>query len=193
MLAEAKARLLAGEVVAYSTETSYGLAVDPRNREAVARLLDIKGRDVGAGISLIIDSALRLEQFVANETPQVKEQRLKLQARFWPGPLTFVIQPNKTAIELFSPEIFAKDGSLALRQSPVVLAGELARLCGGAITATSANPRGEEPARSAAEVRAYFPDIFVLSGNMEHGQRPSTIVDVRSLPFKILREGAVSI
>lgn len=185
--------MLAGELVAYPTETFYGLAVDPRNSVAVARLLDIKGRDVGAGISLILDSALRLDQFIASETSEIKEQRLELQARFWPGPLTLVIQPNAKARELFSPEIFAEDGSLALRQSPVVLASELAKLCGGAITATSANPRGEEPAKSAAEVQAYFPDIFVLSEYAEHGKEPSTIVDVRNLPFKILREGAISI
>lgn len=187
MLEEARERLLAGEVVAFPTETFFGLAVDPRNDKAVAKLLELKGRD--SSISLIIDSSKRIDEIIAEESPEVQSAREELVAKHWPGPLTLVINPK----DIFSSDIYARDGSLALRCSSHQLARDLAALMGGAITATSANPNAEDPARTVDKAREYFPNIFVLDGSVGGEKKASTIVDVRELPFKVLREGPIKL
>ena len=180
----------------YPTETFFGLGADPRNRDAVSRLVLMKSRPDYAGIPLIIDSAERVEEFVAKELPEVKAARVKLQQKYWPGPLTIIIAPRDGLSSEIDPYVFGPDGSLAIRVSPEPIALELARGIGGVITATSANPRGAHPGETASDVRKYFPRISVLGSfnptvSAPKAKLPSTIVDVRSLPFRVTREGVI--
>ncbi len=180
MLEEAIQRLKAGEVIAFPTETLYGLGADPRNPQAVEKLLDLKSRHSGEGISLI-----------ASESFQPASKLGKLLAeKYWPGALTMVLELE----EKFPPGIAANDGSVAVRVSSSLLSRKLAEATGGFITATSANPHGESPAESAQQAKAYFPDLFVLdSGELPQARQASTIVDVRNNEVRVLRQGSVII
>lgn len=188
-LEQALLRLKSGEVVAYPTETFFGLAVDPANESAVDELLKIKTRHLNEGISLIASSHDVINRLAVKEL--YKEKRLALQQKFWPGALTLVIDLEIDNLP-FSKKLLAADGSIALRVSSSSCARDLAEKTGGLITATSANPHGLAPARTAKQAREYFPRLFVIEGHTD-SQMPSTIVDTRKNPFQIIREGEISL
>ena len=197
-LEQAADALRKGEVVAYPTETYFGLAVVPYNRAAVNQLVELKSRALGAGISLVIDSGSRVESIIDHESEEVKKARKNLIEAFWPGPLTIVITANEVTRERYAPDLFGSDYSLALRLSPALTPTSLAREAGGVITATSANPKGAPPAAEAEEVEKYFPEIPLLDVLDTEVQPPaaeyaSTILDTRALPFSLVRSGCVSI
>jgi L-threonylcarbamoyladenylate synthase len=188
-LEQAARLILNGQVVACPTETCFGLAVDPRNQQAVEILARLKSRFDGTGISLIASDELMVESLISEESFEVKEERLSLQKQFWPGALTLVVNPNQEANKTLRPEIFGPNQTLAIRVSSSI-ASELAKKVGGIITATSANPHGFKSAISEEEVLQYFPNLNVLSGVVPGG-KASTILDVTTLPFTIIRRGVV--
>lgn len=193
-LEDAASRIRSGQIVAFPTETFFGLAADPFSETAVKRLLELKGRPLGEGIPLLVDSSERVDMLLANETAQQRALRQRLQAAFWPGPLTLIVQPNADAAKDFIRGIPAADGSIALRLSSHIPATALANAVGGLLSATSANPRGELPAAEESLVRRYFPELAVLAGSCgaEQNKLPSTIVDVRGEQLKIVRVGCIS-
>lgn len=194
-LSDAVASLSRGDVIGFPTETFFGLACDPFHSGAVAKLLALKGRDLGSGVPLIIGEAAQIDAEI-DESHEVAELRLRLTAQFWPGPLTLIVQPKSEWALRITPGIRAADGSVALRVSSHPTARALSKALGGPITATSANPHGATPPLSAEEVRAYFPALELIceadhrSGGAK--MKPSTILDVRTIPFKIVRPGAVA-
>lgn len=185
-----------GRVVAYPTETFWGLAADPLNAEAVEELVVLKSRPPEKGIPLIAEtsaSALRL----ARLDPEVVSAISLLTDRFWPGPLTLVFSPSDWALKSLSSRVYAPDGSIAVRVSSGDLARKLAKCASGLITSTSANPAEAEPPRCPAEVTGYFPELDYVCEKTEDvvsGEQvlPSTILDVRQRPFRVLRLGAIS-
>jgi L-threonylcarbamoyladenylate synthase len=188
-LAQALAVLRDGGVVAYPTETFYGLAVDALDDTALQRLLQLKGRSAEKTVSLIVSGRKMLETVCA-EVPPLAE---RLMADHWPGALTLAL-PARPGL----PEALVSDGCVAVRQSPHPLASALVTAFGRPISATSANRGGEPPTRTAAEVRAAFAgsgpdDLFVLDGGQTPGGAPSTLVRVRGGTLEVLRRGAVSI
>ena len=180
-----------GEVVSFPTETFFALGCDPRDRAGVDLLIELKSRPEEAGLPLIIADAGWIEQFIASETEPLRKVRLHLQQQFWPGPLTIVFPVNAAGQQTIRPEVFGPGSSLAVRVSPDPVAREIARAAGGAVISTSANPRGLPPRKSAAEVSRYFPSIQVIGGECGGAAKPSTIIDLRTLPPKILREGEI--
>ena len=194
-LEEAITQIRAGEIIAFPTETFYGFGVDPANDQAVQKLLGLKERSSNAGIPLIINDPGLVGSWIMPEEPQIRLQRAKLQGAFWPGPLTIVFPVNEHARESLSEAVFGPGETLALRISSEPTAVMLAEELGGAITATSANEKGKEPPKTADEVEEAFPDIPVVTTNYpreSQPDQPSTIVDVRALPFKVIRPGAIS-
>jgi L-threonylcarbamoyladenylate synthase len=185
--------LEAGGIVAFPTETFYGLAVLPHHHEAVEKLLALKARAGGQGIPLIASSSAAADRLVDPETEELASLRETLQRQFWPGPLTLVVAAHQSSTS-FHEGIFGPDESLAVRVSSRLEARELAARVGGVITATSANPHGLPPSDSSAVVRGYFPEMYVLEEytDFERHQLPSTILDIRTIPSKVIREGAVS-
>jgi L-threonylcarbamoyladenylate synthase len=186
-LAEALAVLRRGGVVAYPTETFYGLAVDPLDAAALRRLLELKGRSAEKTVSLIVSGRQMLDTVCAEVSPLAEQ----LMADHWPGALTLAL-PARPGL----PEALVSDGCVAVRQSPHPLASALVVAFGRPITATSANRAGEPPSRTAAEVRAAFPEaesLFLLDGGPTPGGAPSTLVRVRGSQREILRQGAVSL
>jgi L-threonylcarbamoyladenylate synthase len=91
-------RLAAGEVVAYPTETVYGLGVDAASNAALARLYQLKGRESARAVSVLVPDLARLEQLV----PQLPDAAKQLGRRFWPGPLTLVVAVASEELSLVS-------------------------------------------------------------------------------------------
>jgi L-threonylcarbamoyladenylate synthase len=174
-----------GGVIAFRTDTFYGLGADPFNRAAVVRLRELKGREDDKPILLLIADVEETEHLLIERSPEF----VRLAAKFWPGPLTII---GKAASDL-PEEITAGTGTVGVRLPADVGVRELVRECGGALTATSANRAGCEPARSAGEVRSYFPEgiDLVIDGGQVTVIEPSTVVDSTTSPPRIVREGAI--
>jgi len=183
---DAAVRMLrAGGVVAYPTDTLYGLAVDPRLDAAAGRLFDIKGRAEGQAIPLV---AADLHQALAAGV--FSPRALRLARTFWPGPLTLVVRAHPG----LSPYVLAGGTTIGIRVPAHPVARALAARLGGPITATSANPSGRPPAAAAG---ALDPGVTaaldaVLDAGPAPGGLPSTLVDVTSADVRLLRAGAVA-
>ncbi|MES1166018.1 MAG: L-threonylcarbamoyladenylate synthase [Verrucomicrobiota bacterium] len=183
-VAAAIAALRRGDVVAYPTETFYGLGVDAFDGAALERLRALKGRGEKA-ISLLIDGEAMLARLCAEVPPRARA----LMARNWPGALTLAL-PARPGL----PDALVSDGCVAVRQSPHPVARALVAGFGGPVTTTSANRSGEPPATTAAAVRAALgAGCHVLDGGPTAGGAPSTLARVRGDSVEILRAGAVDL
>ena len=180
---EALAVLREGGIVAYPTETFYGLAVDARSRAACDRLFALKGRPPEKALPCIVSGVPQLEEVARS----LGKAALLLARRFWPGPLTLVVEA-RPGLAASSPE-----GGIAVRASGVRLARELAQGLGAPVTATSANRSGSRPATTAEEALSELGSELdlLLDGGPCPGGLPSTIVDVREIPPRLVREGRV--
>jgi L-threonylcarbamoyladenylate synthase len=181
-VAAAVAALRRGEVVAYPTETFYGLGVDAFDAAALERLRALKGRGEKA-ISVLIEGEEMLARLCAELSPRARA----LMARHWPGALTLAL-PARPGLS----EALVADGCIAVRQSPHPIARALVVGFGGPVTTTSANRSGEPPATTAAAVQAALGDgCHVLDGGTTTGGAPSTLARVRGETVEVLRPGAV--
>jgi len=176
--------LRAGGIVAYPTDTFYGLAIDPRSDEAVARLFDAKGREAGAAIPLIAASVDQVR-----EAADVTDRELKLARAFWPGPLTIVLRPKPG---LFI-DVLGGGPTVAVRVPAHPVARALARGFGFCITSTSANRSGQPAAITADDVRGALGTAvdLLLDGGPAPGGLPSTIVELTPDGPLLVRAGAV--
>lgn len=180
------ARLVAdGGLIAFRTDTFYGLGVDPLNRTALQKVRNLKGREENKPILIVISDAVEADRFI--------EERSNLfeiaSARHWPGALTLVMKARRDLPD----ELTAGTKTIGVRLPNDADVRELVRACGGALTATSANPSGTKPATSAAEVVEYFQtgiDLIIDSGDAR-SDKPSTVLDVSGDVPRVIREGAV--
>ena len=175
-----------GGVIAFRTDTFYGLGADPFHANAVARLRELKGREDDKPILLLISDHDQVDRLIV-ERP---EAFTRVAEEFWPGPLTIIA----SAVTQLPEAITAGTGTVGLRLPADLRVRELVRACGGVLTATSANPSGREPARSAAEVAQYFTnglDLIVDDGEVTVTE-PSTVLDVLASPPRVVREGLIS-
>lgn len=185
LIARAVDALAARRIVAYPTDTLYGLAVDPRNDEAVERLYTVKGRQAGVPIPLIAGS---LEQ--AQELATFSDAELRVARAFWPGPLTIVLQPRQPV----SQRVLGGGRTVAIRVPANSIACALASAFGFCITATSANRSGEAPARSADAALTALGDAIdlVLDGGPSDAGPASTIVAIEASGPRLVRAGAIA-
>lgn len=181
---EEGARILEqGGVVAYPTETVYGLGADATLEAPIRRLLGLKGRDPDRGISILVtglDACLRW----APDLPSVAR---RLAERFWPGPLTLVVPvPAATLAAVASRK------GVGFRCSAHPTAASLARAFGRPIACTSCNRSGEEPCRRAEEVTARFgATLAVVGGEPAGGAPPSTVIAISETGgLELVREGS---
>jgi L-threonylcarbamoyladenylate synthase len=184
-LAEAVWVLCDGGVVAFPTETFYGLGADARNETAVEKIFRIKGRNFRNPLSVIVANDREVIPLV-EEIPAAAKI---LMQTFWPGPLTLVFRASSSVL----PRLTADTGKIGIRISSHPLARLLAGGLGGPLTATSANLSGGPECSSAdAVIRALgeLPDA-VIDGGETPGGAGSTILDVTVFPPRILREGAI--
>jgi L-threonylcarbamoyladenylate synthase len=177
--------LRAGEVVAFPTETFYGLAVDATNDLAIERIFQIKGRSFTSPIALISGSKNGINGLVT-QVPAVSEELMQI---FWPGPLTLLF-PASPGI---NPRLTAGTGKIGIRVSSHPVADSLSNSLGGPITATSANLSGAAECTTAGEVLASLGDrvALVIDGGPTQGGKGSTLIDPTVDPPACLREGAI--
>jgi L-threonylcarbamoyladenylate synthase len=181
----AAAALKRGDVIAFPTETLYGLGADALNPAAVEKVFRLKGRDATNPIPVLIADRAMLLNMVSEVPPLVE----KLIAHFWPGPLTIVLPARRDV----APPLVNAAGGIGLRVSSQPIAAQLLQALGHPLTATSANPSGKPPARTAQEARKYFfgqIDIFVDGGKLA-SKTGSTVVEMVGDRLKIIREGEI--
>jgi L-threonylcarbamoyladenylate synthase len=175
-----------GGVIAFRTDTFYGLGADPFNRSAVQRIKQLKGREANKPILVVISDIDQVERFISERSRTFD----LLAERFWPGPLTLI---GKAAPEV-SAEITADTGTLGVRLPDDDNVRALVRACGGALTATSANPSGAKPARTADDVWRYFGlkvDLIVDGGDARTSAL-STVLDTTAAEPSLVRQGAIT-
>jgi L-threonylcarbamoyladenylate synthase len=184
VLWEEVARVIArGGVVGVPTETFYGLAVNPFDPSAVARLIQVKGRPDGKPLLVLVGARAQL----AHLTDSIPPAAAILMEAFWPGPLTIVF-PAKPSLP---PMLTAGSGTVGVRWTSCgPLQGILQSV--GPLTGTSANQSGAQPATTACEVVASLGEQvdLVIDAGATPGGAPSTVVEVRE-SVRIVREGAV--
>jgi L-threonylcarbamoyladenylate synthase len=183
VIQQAAEMLRAGLVIAYPTDTLYGLAVDPRNAGAVRRLFDLKGRPESSALTLIAADAAQVR-----EAGMMSVAAERLAARWWPGPLTIVV----TARPVLAPETLAGGSTVGIRVPDHPAAVALARAAGFGITATSANRSGGTAVSTPDAVADALPDVdAVLDAGPAPGGPPSTIVNASTRELTLVRAGAV--
>jgi len=184
-VAAAAAVLAAGGIVVYPTETLYGLGVDALNPAALQRLVELKVRDAGKPIAVLIGDTNMLRQLVRDIPPQASV----LMRRFWPGPLTLVLP----ALPSVSPVLTGDGDGIGVRLSSHPLATALVRAVGRPVTAPSANPAGMAPPTTIAAARAYFGlrVDYYLDGGRLPGEPASTVVDMRG-EMTVIRAGVIA-
>lgn len=184
-IARAAEVLRAGGVLAYPTETFYGLGALASDRAAVARLAAAKLRPDGKPLPLLAADLSQVAQVVARLEPAAQ----RIADALWPGPLTLVLP----AAAWLAPLITAGTGTVAIRVPGSEVARRLARLAGGAVISTSANLSGEPPPVAVYDLSpALLARIDgVLDAGRAPGGLPSTIVRLEDGVPVLVREGAV--
>ena len=177
--------LAQGGIVAFPTETFYGLAVDPFNEKALANLFRLKGRPLHKPFLVLIQDENQLPSLVSSIPPLYRP----LMQAFWPGPLTLVFP---AAARLSS--ILTGDGAgIGVRVSPHPVARAFGQMWGGPMTATSANLSGMPAARNVVEVRQFFGDgvTCILDGGQTSGGMSSTVVGLHQGKLQLIRAGVI--
>jgi L-threonylcarbamoyladenylate synthase len=185
-LLEAAKWIRNGGLVAIPTDTLYGLAADPFNADAIARLFAVKGRDAGKAIPLV---AADVEQ-VTSQLGALGGAALRLAERFWPGPLTILVEAPLT----LSRFVAAETGLVGVRVPRHDIARAICRAVGRPLTATSANLSGQPATADPDEVERTLGgrvDLLIDAG-LAAGGAPSTIVDASQQPPVLVRAGAVA-
>jgi L-threonylcarbamoyladenylate synthase len=167
-----------GGVIAYPTESCFGLGCDPRNPHAVERLLRIKGRPERKGLILIASSLKQLKPYLAPLKP-ADINRLNSK---WPGPHTWLVPASHNCPSWLT----GRHSTIAVRVTAHPSTARLCREAGMALVSTSANRSGQKPARMASECsRLFGSKVRVIPGRIGKRRKPSTIQDLAT--GKILR------
>jgi L-threonylcarbamoyladenylate synthase len=172
-----------GGIVAFPTDTVYGIGVSAFNDQAIRKLYDVKKRAVQKAIPILIAETSDLRKLVSDLPPQAE----RLMAHYWPGPLTIVLPALPNLPPALSPE-----PTVGVRIPASGFTRELLRAT-GPLAATSANLSGQESAQSAEDIIAQFANHIelILDGGETPGERASTVVDCTSASLRILRHGPI--
>lgn len=174
----------ASRVIAIPTDTVYGLAARLEDRDAIAAIFSIKGRSQSAALPVLVSDARAAKRLSTRWTRSARA----LSARYWPGPLTIVVDADAQVASLLG-----GDGASVGVRVPRHRAVRRLLKVSGPLAVTSANRSGEEPAHSAAQVASLFDAsevALVLDGGVGGGV-PSSVVDCRVDPPVVVREGAL--
>lgn len=175
-----------GGVIAFRTDTLYGLGADPFNSKAIQKLKQLKGREDDKPILIVISDHAQVARFINEPSSEFKQ----LAERFWPGPLTLIGKANPSVPR----EITAGTETVGLRLPDDEQVRALVHACGGALTATSANPSNLAPARNTETIDDYFGEAIdlIVDDGEARTDRPSTVVDVSGSEPKLIREGGIA-
>jgi L-threonylcarbamoyladenylate synthase len=185
-LATAAGVLADGGIVVYPTETLYALGADAYNPLALRRLIELKARERGKPVAVLIGGVEMLRDLATEISPEA----VTLMRRFWPGPLTLVLRAHASV----APALTGGGDGIGVRLSSHPLATALVRALGRPVTGPSANPAARRPPVRADEAWVYFGTRvdYYLDGGTLNGEPASTVVDLRA-GLKVIREGAVSV
>ena len=177
--------LAEGEVIAYPTETIYGLGADVMSRKAVKRIYDLKARDYGLPISILVADIKMLREVAA----EIPEGALHLMKKFWPGALTILLK----AADSIPKGLVTNTGKVGVRISSHPVAAAIVEKFGRPITTTSANLSDFPPSLSVKHIQKYFGDKLpcIVDGGACEPTRGSTVVDLAQESMRIVRDGAI--
>ncbi|MBT3254446.1 MAG: threonylcarbamoyl-AMP synthase [Candidatus Marinimicrobia bacterium] len=184
-ITEIRTALEEDQVIVYPTDTLYGLGADVTSTKAVDTLYSLKSRD-NSPISVLLSSNHQLLEMATD----LSNKAIELIKAFLPGALTVICRTDYE----FAPQLISQMGTVGFRVPGDSISRELPEMFGKPITTTSVNPAGMKPASSRSEVEAYYAnqiDLMIDIGPI-NPSRGSTVIDVSSSPFKILREGEIS-
>ena len=187
-VSEASEILQRGGLVAVPTETVYGLAANARDESAVEMIYEVKGRPPVKPLSLLVPEPGALDEYAVD----VPAGARVLAEKFWPGPLTIVLCAKPGAVPGI---VLAGGDTVGLRCPDHRLTLALLRECGFALAAPSANPSGAPPPKTAREVLSYFDGKIdgVVDGGLCGVGEASTVFDMSRTPYRVLRQGALSL
>lgn len=175
--AELRAWLKDGGLIAYPTESCFGLGCDPMNRAAVKKIFKLKGRGADKGLILIAANRNQLRPYATRASIEAAWKQGR-----WPGPVTWVLPAAGACPEWLT----GGRGTVAVRITAHPDAAALCQQAGMALVSTSANKSGEKPATTAAQCHALFgKQVRVMPGRIGARKRPSTLIDLAS--GKVLR------
>jgi L-threonylcarbamoyladenylate synthase len=183
---EAADLLKQGHIIAFPTDTLYGVGVDPFNSAAIEQLYQVKERVADKGIPILLADISDLEK-VAQDISNLAQSLIE---QYWPGPLTLIVPRHPRLPAMLSP-----NEGIAVRIPDHAISRAFIRAAGGIVATSSANHSGEQPARNAAEAyRVMNGQISAVldGGSVQHGQG-STVLDCMSDPPQVLREGPVTV
>jgi len=174
-----------GGVIVYPTDTVYGVGCDPFNESSVKRLFKIKGERTKP-FPILASSVEDVEKIA-----QISGKALKLAKKFWPGPLTMVLQKKPSLPSIVTINL----NSVAVRVPNHGIALELIRLSGGLLIGTSANKTGKKSPQTASEAAEQIGEEvdLILDGGTAPIGAPSAIVDLTGERPKILRKGPIKL
>ena len=184
-LSETRKVLKTGGIVAFPTDTFYGLGVNPYNRIAVDKIYKIKGRDPEKPLLLLIDSISKLENLVEEPTAAC----IKLMQTFWPGPLTLLFKPKPSSIHKnISADL------IGIRQPGNPVTRNILSALDHPLTAPSANISGDNPATTAQQVQDIFGEKIelILDAGECKGGKPSTVINATNNPARLIRAGEIN-
>lgn len=174
-----------GGVIAFPTDTVYGVGASLAHPPALSRIFEIKGRDRRRTLPVLLASPGDLSVVTAAVDPEL----LALARHFWPGPLTIAVP----ALDSLPEAVVADDGTVGVRVPDHSVALTMAYRCGGAIAATSANLSGQQPACRAEEIDAGLAERLdiVLDGGLAPCGLASTVIRREGATISYVREGAI--
>jgi tRNA threonylcarbamoyl adenosine modification protein (Sua5/YciO/YrdC/YwlC family) len=175
-----------GELVAIPTDTFYGIAADPFNLAAVGQIYRVKGRPETRALPILVNTVAQAIS-LARDVPYTFH---KLAAKFWPGPLTLLVEAS-TGVPL---KITANTGNVALRWPKSVFVNALIDLVKGPITGTSGNISGQPACANAADLYEQMGDRLplIIDAGETPGNLASTIVKLDGDDWAVMREGVIS-
>lgn len=183
VLREAAGVVREGGLVAFPTETVYGLGADGTNPAAIRRVYEAKGRDESKPILVLVSQRKDLVHLVRCIPARVHA----VMDACWPGPLTLVFP----AMDNVPRELLGGGDTIGVRHSGAAVAGALCRAAGGPVTAPSANRSGEPEPLTAEDVAAQLGDRvdLILDGGRSPSDQPSTVVDISTGTPRLIRAG----
>ena len=174
-----------GGLVAFPTETVYGLGADALNEEAVRKIFEVKGRSLDKPLSILIGNKEELSKYI-QEIPKAAEILIEI---FWPGPLTLIFR-----VSLLMPDIIrGTNNTIGIRMPDCKIAREIVRASGTSLACPSANLSGRPSPTKAAEVIKDLGEKIdlILDGKVTKIGVESTVLDLTTYPPTMVREGAL--
>ena len=181
--------LRAGKIIAFATDTVYGVAADASNERAVEKLYELKKRDAKKPIAIFVPNLTAAKKlFIFDEISE------KIAQQFLPGALTLILEKKAESSSLIAANLNQNDdNSLGFRIVDSFFVTRLFEKFNGFLAVSSANLSNHEPAQNTEKVAQYFPDLDLLIAGEISSQIPSTVAKISKGKITIIRQGSVII